>query len=351
MADTAEKPVKSLAERQRDAMIGTEETIQRFKELGVGVLKAVTTDLPGFLMDVADKLAGDTATLGEKDRSAQLFKSITGIESKGTNAELLGSMLGPESAVKAMVVGAVRAAKVGSKAVDLPKAEQMIAEGLPADRIFRETGVYKDTDFNRKAVISDAKMRIDPTALMGIKWFQYPPVHLDSVVVHPELFKLYPELGTVQVLRQMGLPGEAGYSPRKTESGVGQLSIVLPNKIEDLNRDQVRGSMLHEIQHAIQNIEGFQRGGSPQSFEKFSRGAIPKLQEAFKSPDSAIRTAAQKMSDRYNQQAIDAYNRYQALPGEQEARFTEATRNLSQSELDDELTRRLGLGKTPSKQK
>ena len=56
-----------------------EATLDRIRNFGIGVLKGVTTDVPGFLMDVADKLAGDTAVLGERDRSAQLFKKLKAV--------------------------------------------------------------------------------------------------------------------------------------------------------------------------------------------------------------------------------------------------------------------------------
>lgn len=335
MADTAEKPVKSLAERQRDAMIGTEETIQRFKELGVGVLKAVTTDLPGFLMDVADKLAGDTATLGEKDRSAQMFKSITGIESKGTNAELLGSMLGPESAVKAMVVGAARAVRAGSRVVtDLPLANELMSEGLKNSDVFMNTGVYKDIDFERKAIISDAGAR---ASVMLTTPGQV--TDLQNLISHPELFKIYPELKEMTVTTRSGKGGT--YFPNTKEIVVGT----------DYTPAEARGVLLHEIQHAIQNIEGFGRGGSVKGFLNYPADKVYETMTKLPPTESpSVAGFREKVKAKAKVDYLDAYDKYYKLPGEQEARFTQGAQFLSEPDLNAEVQRMLSRGATPSNQ-
>jgi hypothetical protein len=72
-----------------------------------GAAKAVTTDIPGLAMDVADKLAGDTKTLGEKDWSEKIFSAITGTKKKDKDAELVGSFANPLSVIKAVVLPGV----------------------------------------------------------------------------------------------------------------------------------------------------------------------------------------------------------------------------------------------------
>ena len=79
-----------------------------------GAAKAVTTDLPGLIMDVADKVAGTTKSFGEKDRSEQMFSAVTGTQKSNETAELVGSFINPITAVQAMIVPAFIAKDLAS---------------------------------------------------------------------------------------------------------------------------------------------------------------------------------------------------------------------------------------------
>lgn len=334
MADaTQEKPVKSLAERQRDAMIGTEETIQRFKELGIGALKAVTTDIPGFLADIADKLAGDTATLGEKDRSSQMFKAITGIESKGTNTELLGSLLGPESAVKAMVVGAAKLARTGK--VSTLEHSYLTVDGMSKPYVFNSTGVYTDIDFSRKAVISDLPASINYEKLST-------PGNVGSLsefISHPEFFKLYPEMKDYTVITKSGKG--ATFYPGRKEINIGT----------DYSASQQRGVLLHEMQHAVQSAEGFKLGGTPKSFMDYPADQVYNVLSKLPPPKAeSVKNFRDTVKAKARNDYLSAYQRYQDLPGEQEARFTQANQFLSEEELNSQVQKLLNKGATPSNQ-
>lgn len=80
---------------------------------------------------------------------------------------------------------------------------------------------------------------------------------LESVLDHPELYKAYPELRGIKVEPFPYKTNSYGvYSP-------GNNAIYL-NK--DLDPEFARGVILHEAQHAIQDIEGFARGGNAKEF-------------------------------------------------------------------------------------
>ena len=78
-----------------------------------------------------------------------------------------------------------------------------------------------------------------------------------DVVDAPELFKAYPELRDVRIETDAVLndmPSNGEYNPRTNTITIHSDDLKYQNSI--LN---------HEIQHAIQNIEGFETGGSAEN--------------------------------------------------------------------------------------
>ena len=129
----ATSPKKSEEQNRKEiGEIGT-----RLKDLAVGVLKAISTDIPGFVGDVADKLAGDTKVLGEKDRSSQMFEAVTGIKPKNNLLEVIGSFASPQGVSGAMIVGASKMARAGKTSLEaIKEASSLIGEGyVPATKI------------------------------------------------------------------------------------------------------------------------------------------------------------------------------------------------------------------------
>lgn len=87
---------------------------------------------------------------------------------------------------------------------------------------------------------------------------------LDQVLEHTALFEAYPHLRTlsVQVIPSMGL----GASLSEMEDGTHVIRVGLARQLSNL---------MHEIQHAIQNREGFAAGGSPDVFVARQSVALP----------------------------------------------------------------------------
>jgi hypothetical protein len=83
------------------------------------------------------------------------------------------------------------------------------------------------------------------------------PVTVKDVLDHPELLKAYPELGDIKV--QVG----SGHGGQRGSYNKAQNTITLASY---LDTDQSRSTMLHELTHAIQAKEGFNRGGNPDMF-------------------------------------------------------------------------------------
>lgn len=104
------------------------------------------------------------------------------------------------------------------------------------------------------SALADKQPRVeidDSKAIVKIKPQQREGMRarmLDEVVDHPELFERYPDTKNIRV-EFTDDPGKAGsYSERA--------------KTIQLSRDAEKETLLHEIQHAIQEKEGFAKGGT-----------------------------------------------------------------------------------------
>jgi hypothetical protein len=87
-------------------------------------------------------------------------------------------------------------------------------------------------------------------------------------VEHPALFEAYPELGQKLVVRRnqpLGDSTRGQYSPTDNRVDIGS---TLSN-----NPSAASSTALHELQHAIQETEGFARGGSATQFQPTALGA------------------------------------------------------------------------------
>lgn len=99
---------------------------------------------------------------------------------------------------------------------------------------------------------------------------------LQDVLDMPEIFKAYPELKDVKVhFTDMTSTSHKGwYNPSTGEIGINRDRNAWGHSmIED-----VKKTLVHEIQHSIQGIEGFAKGGSPQMFNDDYMTAFKKYQ-------------------------------------------------------------------------
>ncbi len=84
---------------------------------------------------------------------------------------------------------------------------------------------------------------------------------IENYLVHADLYKAYPQLANIKAAQPSGMEGI-------TNAGAAALipdhNLIKYSKIN--NSDQFKSSTLHELQHAIQDIEGFSRGGSTNEF-------------------------------------------------------------------------------------
>ena len=152
----------------------------------------------------------------------------------------------------------------------LVKAKLMAAAGNDADKTWTETGWFKGVDGKWKYEIPDTNAKFKPQKTNGIegkvKVDEF--YDLEDILDHPALFKAYPQLKDYKIMFDQDLsPSNASFNS-------------LQGKITMSGQDWAdMPTLLHELQHAIQHIEGFTRGGSPDSIaDPYAYSSLIKFQ-------------------------------------------------------------------------
>ncbi|WP_194172419.1 LPD23 domain-containing protein [Campylobacter concisus] len=179
---------------------------------------------------------------GVKKVSPELYNSILGLGKKmpqmaKDNPKLLTKIYG---SAKSNSINSFAGEKaLNANANKLSKAKAMLEKGEDEVKIWQSTGWYKDKDGAWKFEIDDSPAKIK----------NQNADKLGNLLEHKELFKAYPELKDIKIKKIIDEKGEklGYYDPNKKEIAI--------NNIGD------KSTLMHEVQHAIQNIEGFARGG------------------------------------------------------------------------------------------
>lgn len=235
----------------------------------------------------------------------------------------------------------------------LADAERMEQGGADSETVRRETGWYRGYDGKWRFEIDDSKMCfINHREESRRTW------KLDELIRHDALFAAYPELRDYTVLN-FGISDdvEAAFYP-------GLNRITLDPR---LSRAEKRAALIHEIQHAIQLIEGFTAGATTDYWRGSLKTAEEKQLELrlrdFAAPDiffeadmrkqlegtpTAERDAAQMALEKHYGEApvreyVDLYNRLRDLRAEREQDAERAYRNTAGEIEAVDVANRLGL--------
>ena len=194
----------------------------------------------GFLAGLAGSKA---VAIAARKMTPQLYNKILGVAKKmpqmaKDNPKLLGKLYanGKDVSLNSFAGEKAITANVGK----LGQAKAMLEKGANEVEIWQKTGWFKDKDEAWKFEIGDSKARLNPNFKSGGK--------LGELLEHEELFKAYPELKDISVKKINDEGGEklGYYDPNKKEIAI--------NNIGD------KSTLMHEVQHAIQEIEGFAKG-------------------------------------------------------------------------------------------
>lgn len=173
----------------------------------------------------------------------------------------------------------------------LHEAERYEMQGVDAETIRQKTGWFRgadgkwrweiddsgtetDTKWNflrnpdakrynelfEKAYLYDTATAEDLNELQildkNLKGVRKSPLYLDEIVRHDKLFEAYPALRDVKVRFEANTGNKEGsYHPEENE-------FILRTGLK-LEPEKLKNTLIHEIQHAIQEQEGFARGANP----------------------------------------------------------------------------------------
>lgn len=99
----------------------------------------------------------------------------------------------------------------------------------------------------------------------NLKGSRKSPLYLDEVVKHDKLFEAYPALRDIKVRFEANTGNKEGsYHPETNE-------FVLRSGLK-LEPEKLKNTLIHEIQHAIQEREGFARGTNPGYWDEMIQG-------------------------------------------------------------------------------
>lgn len=131
----------------------------------------------------------------------------------------------------------------------LREAQEMQKAGADMESIRKATGWHLGMEGKWRFEIDDSGMQLRSDAADLSDY-----TTLGELVDAPELFEAYPQLKDVRLAFANLEDGERGYF------NSGDNTIVLSEELRGAPED----TLVHEIQHAIQDVEGFASGASPE---------------------------------------------------------------------------------------
>lgn len=200
--------------------------------------------------------------------------------------------------------------------------------------ITRETGTWLGhPDKIPRQEISDAPAKIDLNQLLvdmnAERYLSTEPVRyskdtakLHEILQHPSLFANYPELKDINVIYGHGVKKGAGYFDPRTNT------ILAAGRTPE----EARSIIIHEIQHAIQQREGWSPGASLENIPYDSRTKQQYEQQVM----DLKRSKNIDFTDKDNLKNIDRLLRtelYKRTAGEADARLAQARQYLTQEDL------------------
>lgn len=145
-------------------------------------------------------------------------------------------------------------------------AKQQIAAGVDAEIVRLDTGWFQGPDGRWRFEINDADASLVNLDMEGGSARR--ATTLDRVLNHPALFAAYPGLRSMLVQIEVSPKNRSdkgSYSPGW--SGDSETFGKEPEiQVSARTEQAALSTLLHEIQHGIQHIEGFAEGGSPTMF-------------------------------------------------------------------------------------
>jgi len=235
---------------------------------------------------------------------------------------------------------------VGPSSTDIAKAKTMVAKGLPKEQIQQELLMHKKPDGFWRKEIDDSMSKIVPD---NLTWGETEDIlrgnstgtKLGKLLKHQELADSYSDYADINLKL---IPDKRGGAFGKDWLGSDEIITGIQKKDATFTPEQ-KNTIFHELQHAVQSKEGWARGGSPNEFmgdirtkaayyESMISKKNKQMTEALDVGDKErYRVLMDERSDlvtEYQATGLhdpisakeQAFNEYQNLLGEREARST-----------------------------
>ncbi|MDK9795084.1 LPD23 domain-containing protein [Vibrio sp. D431a] len=144
-------------------------------------------------------------------------------------------------------------------------------EGAETREVLRETGWFKGVDGIMRYEISDHEAEIDTSKLRELEEGKIDSYSLGSILKHDALYEAYPSLKNIRFkLDPFDDDPNIGGSWNATKAS------ITVNKAIITNLDTLIETLLHEVQHSIQSIEGFSNGGNTN--KGFAESILPNIE-------------------------------------------------------------------------
>ena len=225
--------------------------------------------------------------------------------------------------------------EVSTRLDNLSVAREMEAEKKDAKAIKMATGWERGADGKWRYEMPDAKIK-ETMDIDGhvVKRFDEDMLWNDGkladVVDAPELFKAYPQLKETRIVTDAvtgDMPSAGDYNAKTNTI------TIHADELKYMN-----GILNHEVQHAIQKIEGFARGGSPAMVRSEIKRQMAEVTKQVRQLRAEGKEAEAKELIKKNRGLYEAsvgdddFGSYKSLAGEVESRNVERRMGMSAEE-------------------
>ena len=178
----------------------------------------------------------------------------------------------------------------------LPQAPSLLSV---ATQYLRDKGVITNPnrDIASIGVPEELRQEAIDYAKTKLQQMEQPKTLLGNVFEHPELLQAYPDLANIKVGKETSGMYRGMYNPEENTITTGGGVIG--------NADQSRSTMLHELQHAIQEKEGMAKGGNPTIMPNIIRRQWSEELEPYRQGNSNFERNLNKLQIASGQQYIN----------------------------------------------
>ena len=320
---------------------------------GTGLMNdlAAYADQEGKRIVLSPGLKDDRHGTTSRGRLVSFYKRFGFVENKGRNKDFTvseGMIRNPANSTKKSYAGVTATTADKSK---LTSAIERLNNGEEAQAVREETGWFISKDGHWRFEIEDGNAEFLPVTNLERRTIEHQTFRegkLSDVFVHPELFKAYPGLADLEVVMYPFYNSEAKgqYSSPSEYFNLPANITMWDIKGQELTPDQ-EDTLLHEVQHYIQEVEGFARGADPKYIKDSDKPISKKWKLWFEKQDIIKEAAAIHESPEYTKELNESNRLFKA---EYEERF-DALDTLPNDEYKIESDKLFAEFKEVSKQR